>query len=406
MNNQLSNRIKSLEESATIAMAQKTRELKARGLDIISLTLGEPDFKTPDHIREAAKRAIDEGIYFAYPPVPGYPDLRKAIADKLIRENQIDTTPEQIVVSNGAKHAIANVLLCLLNPGDEVIVFSPYWVSYIEMIKLAEGVPVIVAGTLENAFKTTAEQVEKALTSRTRAVLYSSPCNPTGAVFNRQELNDIAGVLSARKDVLVIADEIYEYIIYTGEHVSMGSLPEMKDNTVTVNGFSKGFAMTGWRIGYISGPAWLARACIKMQGQFTSGVNTIAQRAALAGISGDREPTQAMVERYLQRRDMVLEMLKEIPGLKVPVPEGAFYFFPDFSAYFGKSNGKTTCHNADDLSLYLLNDALVSTVSGSAFGAPDCIRLSYAASDDDLKRAIGRISESLAKFKINDQKID
>jgi aspartate aminotransferase len=399
MTDLLSNRINALEESATIAMAQKTRELRALGLDIISLTLGEPDFKTPGHIREAAKKAIDEGIFFAYPPVPGYPELRKAIADKLIRENRIETTPEQIIVSNGAKHAIANVLLCLLNPGDEVIVFGPYWVSYVEMIRLAEGVPVIVSGKLKNGFKVTAGQVEEALTPRTRAVLYSSPCNPTGAVFNRQELQDIAAVLLHRKDIIVIADEIYEYINYTGQQVSMGSFPDMKDNTVTINGFSKGFAMTGWRVGYLSGPAWLTKACIKMQGQFTSGVNTIAQRAALAGLTGDREPSRSMAEKYLQRRDMALAMLKEIPGLKIPVPDGAFYFFPDVSAYFGKSDGNITCHNADELCMYLLNDALVSTVSGTAFGAPECIRLSYAVSDDDLKMAIGRIGASLAKLR-------
>ncbi|MBR9999626.1 MAG: pyridoxal phosphate-dependent aminotransferase, partial [Cyclobacteriaceae bacterium] len=388
MNDMLSNRINALEESATIAMARKTRELRAQGIDIISLTLGEPDFKTPRHIQEAAKKAIDEEKYFAYPPVPGYPELRKAIADKLVRENLIATTPEQIVVSNGAKHSIANVLLCLLNPGDEVIVFSPYWVSYVDMIRLAEGIPVIVDGALENGFKVTASQVEKALTGKTKAVLYSSPCNPTGAVFSRNELKNIAGVLSKRKDVYVIADEIYEYINYTGEHVSMGSFPEMKDNTVTVNGFSKGFAMTGWRVGYISGPERLANACTKMQGQFTSGINTIAQRAALAGLTGDMSPTRAMAEKYLQRRDMVLEMLKEIPGFKIPVPEGAFYFFPDVSAYFGKSDGRTTITSAHDLCMYILDEAHVSTVSGEAFGAPDCLRLSYAASDDDLKKAI------------------
>jgi len=399
MDDILSNRITALEESATIVMAQKARELKAEGKDIISLSLGEPDFKTPKHIQEEAKKAIDEEKYFAYPPVPGYPDLRKAIADKLIRENHIETTPEQIVVSNGAKHSIANVFMSLLNPGDEVIVFGPYWVSYVAIIKLAEGVPVILDGTLENGYKVTAKQVEGALTEKTRAVIYSSPCNPTGAVFSREELKSIAGVLSKRKDVYVIADEIYEYINFTGEHVSMGSFPEMKNNTITVNGFSKGFAMTGWRVGYLSGPLWLAKACDKMQGQFTSGICTIAQRAALAGLTGDLTPTRYMGNTYLKRRDMVLDMLKEIPGLKIPIPEGAFYFFPDFSFYFGKSDGQTTIKDANDLCMYILNDALVSTVSGHAFGAPDCIRLSYAASDDDLKKSIKRIKESLAKLK-------
>jgi len=399
MNNVLSNRITALEESATIAMAQKARELKAQGKDIISLSLGEPDFKTPGHIREAAKKAVDEGIFFSYPPVPGYPELRKAIAEKLTKENHIETTPEQIVVSNGAKHSIANALMCLLNPGDEVIVFGPYWVSYIQIIKLAEGVPVIIDGRMENGFKVNATQVSEALSNRTKAVIYSSPCNPTGAVFSRQELKSIAGVLSDRKDVYVIADEIYEYINFTREHVSMGSFPEMKDNTITVNGFSKGFAMTGWRVGYLSGPRWLARACSKMQGQFTSGICTIAQRAALAGLTGDMSPTREMAETYLKRRNMVLEMLKDIPGLKTPVPEGAFYFFPDFSAYFGKTDGQTTIRDANDLCMYILNDALVSTVSGEAFGSPDCIRLSYAASDEELKIAVKRIRESLAKLK-------
>lgn len=399
MNDLLSNRITALDESATIAMAQKARELKTQGKDVISLSLGEPDFKTPKHIQEAAKKAIDEEKYFAYPPIPGYPDLRKAIADKLIRENHIETTPEQIVVSAGAKHSIANIFMCLLNPGDEVIVFGPYWVSYVGIIKLAEGVPVIIDGSLENGFKVTARQVEDALTDKTKAVIFSSPCNPTGAVFSHEELKNITGVLSKRKDIYVIADEIYEYINFTGVHVSIGSFPEMKNNTITVNGFSKGFAMTGWRVGYLSGPLWLAKACNKMQGQFTSGICSIAQRAALAGLTGDMKPTRDMCRSYLKRRDMVFDLLKDIPGLKTPVPEGAFYFFPDFSFYFGKSDGQTTIRDAYELCMYILNDALVSTVSGDAFGAPGCIRLSYAASDEDLKKAIKRIKESLTKLK-------
>lgn len=395
----LSNRINALAESATIAMATKARELKAQGKDIISLSLGEPDFKTPKHIQEAAKQAIDEGKYFSYPPVPGYPDLRKAIADKLIRENKIETTPEQIVVSTGAKHSIANVFFCLLNPGDEVLVFSPYWVSYTDQIKLAEGVPVLVHGSIENGFVVTARQVEEALTPKTKAVIYSSPCNPTGAVIPRKTMKEIAEVLSKRKDIYVIADEIYEYINYTGDHVSMGSFPEMKDNTITVNGFSKGYAMTGWRVGYISAPLWLAKACSKFQGQFTSGTCSIAQRAALAGLSGDQTPTVEMGKAYRKRRDMVLKLLKEIPGIKTPVPDGAFYFFPDVTYYFGKSDGKTTINSSDDMSLYLLGEALVSTVAGEPFGAPNCVRLSYAASDEDLVRAMGRIKEALAKLK-------
>ena len=395
----LSNRITGMEESATLAMAAKARELKAQGKDIISLSLGEPDFKTPKHIQQAAKDAIDEGIYFSYPPVPGYPDLRKAIADKLVRENGIESTPENIVVSTGAKHSIANVFMCLLNPGDEVIVFGPYWVSYVEIIKLAEGVPVVIDGTIENEFKVTAKQVEEAITDKTKAVIYSSPCNPTGAVFGYDELKSIASVLSKHKNIMVIADEIYEYINFTGKHVSMGSFPEMKDNVITVNGFSKGFAMTGWRVGYISGPVWMAKACNKMQGQFTSGNCSIAQRAALAGLTGDMAPTREMAEKYLERRDMVLELLKEIPGVKSPTPEGAFYVFPDISYYFGKSDGKTTINTASDLSLYILNEVFVSTVTGEAFGAPNCIRISYAASDENLREALRRIKELLSKLK-------
>jgi len=394
--NELSNRINALAESATIAMATKARELKSQGKDIISLSLGEPDFKTPKHIQEAAKEAIDEGKYFSYPPVPGYPDLRKAIADKLVKENKIDTTPEQIVVSTGAKHSIANVFMCLINPGDEVIVFSPYWVSYADIIKLAEGVPVFVDAGIDQGFVVTADQVEAALTDKTKAVIFSSPCNPSGAVIQRKEMEAIASVLSKRKDVYVISDEIYEYINYTGDHVSIGSFPEMKDNTITVNGFSKGFAMTGWRVGYISGPIWLAKACSKIQGQFTSGTCSIAQRAALAGLTGDMTPTYDMAKTYLKRRDMVLELLKEIPGINTPTPDGAFYIFPDVSSYFGKSDGTTTINNASDFSMYLLNEALVSTVTGDAFGAPNCIRISYAASDENLKEAIKRIKELLA----------
>jgi aspartate aminotransferase len=395
---ELSNRINALAESATIAMAAKARELKSQGKDIISLSLGEPDFKTPKHIQEAAKDAVDEGKYFSYPPVPGYPDLRKAIADKLKKENNIDSTPDNIVVSTGAKHSIANVFFALLNPGDEVLVFSPYWVSYADQIQLAEGVPVLVQGSIENGFVVTARQVEDALTDKTKAVIFSSPCNPTGAVIKRDTMKEIAAVLSKRKDIYVISDEIYEYINYTGDHVSIGSFPEMKENTITVNGMSKGYAMTGWRIGYISAPVWLAKACAKFQGQFTSGACGIAQRAALAAITGDQTPTIDMGKAYLKRRDMVLDMLKEIPGLNTPTPDGAFYIFPDVSSYFGKSDGKTTINTASDMSLYILDEALVSTVTGDAFGAPNCIRISYAASDEDLVEAVKRIKDVLAKL--------
>lgn len=394
----LSERIKKLEESATIAMAQKARELKSKGADVISLSLGEPDFKTPQHIQDAAKQAIDEGKYFAYPPVPGYPELRQAIADKLKRDNNLDYTPEQIVVSNGAKQSIANVMLCLLNPGDEVIVYTPYWVSYIEQIKLAEGKPVLINGSIENNFKATADQLEAAITPRTKAVIYSSPCNPTGAVFSREEMEAMAAVLSRHKNIFVIADEIYEYINFSGEHVSMASMPDMYDNTITINGFSKGFAMTGWRLGYIAAPAGIAKACNKIQGQFTSGANSIAQRAAIAALSGDMTSTQDMAKAYLRRRDLVLDLLNGIPGMKTYVPNGAFYIFPDISEYFGKSDGDTTINNASDFCMYVLNNAYVSLVTGEAFGAPECIRLSFAASEEQLKEAIKRIKETLAKL--------
>lgn len=399
MHNTPSNRIKALAESATIAMAQKSRELKSEGKDIISLSLGEPDFKTPDHIRKAAKQAIDDGRYFSYPPVAGYADLRNAISEKLVKENNILCSTDNIVVSSGAKHSIANVFMCLINPGDEVLVIGPYWVSYIEMIKLAEGVPVILTGTIENNFKVTPEQIKETLTKKTRAVIFSSPCNPTGAVFSYRELKNIANVLVSRKDIYIISDEIYEYINYTGEHASIGSLPEMKDNTITVNGFSKGFAMTGWRVGYISAPVWLAEACIKLQGQVTSGISSIAQRAALAGITGSRQPVKDMAKIYRNRRNMAYMLLNEIPGFRTPLPEGAFYFFPDVSYYLGKSIGKSVIRDTKDLCMYLLNDALVSTVTGEAFGSPQCIRLSYSVAESELKEAIRRIGTSLAKLK-------
>ncbi|MFP4292226.1 MAG: pyridoxal phosphate-dependent aminotransferase [Cyclobacteriaceae bacterium] len=396
---QLSERIKAMEESATIAMAQKARELKSQGIDVISLSLGEPDFKTPEHICQAAKEAIDEGKYFTYTPVPGYLDLRQAIAEKLKNENQLDYSPEQIVVSTGAKQSIANVMMCLLNPGDEVIVYAPYWVSYVEIIKLAEGVPVAIDGSIENNFKATAEQLKKAISPKTKAVIFSSPCNPTGAVFSREELQAMAEVLKDRPDIVVVADEIYEHINFSGEHVSIASMPGMMERTVTVNGFSKGFAMTGWRLGYIAAPLSIAKACGKMQGQFTSGTNSIAQRAAIAALKGDMTPTQEMAKAYRRRRDLVLGLLKEIPGIKTYVPNGAFYIFPDVSDYFGKSDGEMQIKDAEDFCMYILKEAYVSLVTGDAFGAPQCVRLSYAASDEQLKEAIARMKKALAKLK-------
>lgn len=399
MNSILSDRILNMEESATLSMAKKARELKSQGIDIIGLSLGEPDFKTPKHIQEAAKAAIDEGKYFSYSPVAGYQDLREAIAKKLREENNItQAKAENIVVSTGAKHSIANVFMCMINEGDEVVIFSPYWVSYAEIIKLAGGVPVLIEGTLENNFKATAEQLEEALTPKTKAVIYSSPCNPTGSVFSKEELEAIAEVVKKRDNLMVVADEIYELINFTGKNFSIGSLPGMFERTITVNGFSKGYAMTGWRVGYICAPLEIAKAVEKIQGQFTSGGTGIAQRAALEAISGDQKPSKEMADAYFRRRQIVLELLQEIPGIKTHIPEGAFYFFPDVTAFFGKSAHGHTVKDADDLCLYLLDVAHVSLVTGSAFGAPSCVRLSYAASEEELKEALKRIKKALGEL--------
>lgn len=395
----LSKRIESIEESATLAMASKARAYKAKGIDVINLSLGEPDFKTPKHICDAAKQAIDDGRYFTYPPVAGYQDFREAIAAKYQKENNIPYKGENIVVSNGAKQSIANVMLSLIDPGDEVVVFSPYWVSYAAIIRLAEGVPVFVKGGIENDFKVAASQLEKVITSKTRAIIFSSPCNPTGTVFSKTELESIAAVVLKHKDLLVIADEIYEHINFVGDQTSIGSLPGMFDRTITVNGFAKGFAMTGWRIGYIGAPKWIVAGANKMQGQLTSANSSISQRAALAAITGDLTPTLKMVEEYRRRREVVYKLLKEIPGVKANYPQGAFYFFPDVSSYYGKSDGKETIKNGDDLCLYLLDKAHVSLVPGGAFGDPNCIRISYAASEKDLVEALRRIKETLAGLK-------
>lgn len=396
---QLSERIEAIQESATLAMAAKAREFKQKGIDVISLSLGEPDFKTPDHICEAAKKAIDDGKYFSYPPVAGYQDLREALAAKYQKENNVPYKAENIVVSNGAKQSIANAMLALVNKGDEVIVFSPYWVSYDALVRLAEGTPVIITGSLENDFKVTAAQLEKAITPKTRAIIFSSPCNPTGSVFSKKELEAIAQVVLKHENLLVIADEIYEHINFTGEQTSIASFPGMFERTITVNGFAKGFAMTGWRVGYIAAPKWIADGCNKVQGQVTSANCSIAQRAALAAITGDITPTQKMVEEYRKRRDIVYNLLKHIPGVKANYPEGAFYFFPDVSSYYGKSDGNKTIANGDDLCLYLLETAHVSLVTGDAFGDGKCVRLSYAASEKDLTEAMRRIKEALAKLK-------
>ncbi len=395
--NQLSDRINAIEESATLAMAAKAREFRNKGIDVIGLSLGEPDFKTPVHICEAAKKAIDEGKYFAYPPVAGYADLREALAEKYRKENNVPYKAENIVVSNGAKQSIANTMLALLNPGDEVIVFAPYWVSYDALVRLTEATPVVVKGGIENDFKVTAAQLEKAITPRTKALIFSSPCNPTGSVFSKAELEAIAKVV-VKHDLLAIADEIYEHINFSGEQVSIATLPGMFERTITVNGFAKGFAMTGWRVGYIAAPKWIAAGCSKVQGQITSANCSIAQRAALAAITSDLTPTRKMVDEYRQRREIVYELLKEIPGIKSNYPQGAFYFFPDVSYYFGKSDGARTIQNGDDFCMYMLEEAHVSLVPGGAFGEENCIRLSYAASEKDLREALVRMKGALARL--------
>lgn len=390
----LSKRIEELSESQTIAMAKLSRELKAQGKDIISLSLGEPDFFTPDFVKEAAKKAIDENYSF-YTPVPGYLDLREAIAAKFKRDNSLDYTPDQIVVSTGAKQAIINAILCLVNPGDEVIIPAPYWVSYVPMVQLAEGVPVIVEAGVDQDFKITPAQLQQAITPKTKVILYSSPCNPSGSIYTEEELGALAKVVLQHDDLMVLSDEIYELISYTGRVPSMAAIPGMKDRTVVINGLSKSFAMTGWRLGYMAAPKELAAACDKMQGQFTSATCSIAQRAAIAALNADPSELENMRQAFEKRRDLVIGRLKNMKGLQVNVPPGAFYAFPDVSAYFGKSHNGKTINSAGDLSLYLLEEALVSTVSGEAFGSPECLRLSYATSEEVLTEAMDRIERAL-----------
>jgi len=394
----LSARVLAMQESATIAMAKKARELAAQGVDVINLSFGEPDFQTPQYIKDAAKRAIDDGFTF-YTPVTGIPELRQAICDKFRRDNQLEFLPSQVVVSTGAKQALANAVLSLVNPGDEVIVFAPYWVSYEEMVKLAGGVPVPLVGRLANDYKVTAAELEVAITPRTKLVMYSSPCNPTGAVFSRAELGAIAEVLARHPQVYALADEIYEYINFVGEHVSLAQFAAVKDRVITVNGFSKGYAMTGWRLGYLAARPDIASACEKMQSQITSGTCSIAQHAGLAALRGGRASADEMVAAYRRRRDLVLALVQDIPGFHTPTPSGAFYIFPEVSAYFGRpAPDGSPIANSSDLALFLLNDAHVAAVSGDAFGAPECIRFSTAAADAKLVEAFQRIKVSLAKL--------
>jgi aspartate aminotransferase len=394
---QLSDRLLAMEESATIAMSRISRELKAAGKDVISLSLGEPDFFTPEFIKDAAKEALDQN-YTMYTPVAGYDDLRESISLKFKRDNGLNYSKDQIVVSTGAKQSIANAVLSCINPGDEVIIPAPYWVSYIEIVKVAEGIPVIVHAGIETDFKITAKQFEEAITPKTKMMIFSSPCNPTGSLYSQEELRGLADVLVKNPSVVVISDEIYEHINFVGKHQSLAQFPEIFDQVITINGVSKAWAMTGWRLGYIGASKLIADACNKVQGQFTSATCSIAQRAAIVAMKADPAVLQDMIKAFKSRRDLVLGMLKEMPGVKANTPEGAFYIFPDISYFIGKKYKDTTITSAHDLCLYLLSEAMVALVSGESFGATNCIRISYAASEETLVKAMTRVKEALAKL--------
>lgn len=395
MKQYLSDRINAMEVSATLGMAAKTRELKAEGKDIIGLSLGEPDFDIPDFIKEAAIEAVQQN-YSKYTPIDGYLELKETICEKFRRDNNLHYKPSQIVVSTGAKQCLANVALAMLNPGDEVIFPAPYWVSYKEIAKMAGGVPIEVHTTIENDFKITPAQLEAAITPKTKMVWFNTPCNPSGSIYSKEELEALAVVLRKHPNIFILSDEIYEYINFTNERVtSVAEIDGLYERTITVNGMSKAFAMTGWRIGYMGAPEWIAKACTKVQGQITSGANAIAQRASIAALKAPKSKIQYMVDEFKRRRDLVLQLLSEIDGFKLNVPEGAFYVFPDVSSFFGKTLRGRNIHNATDFSLYLLEEAMVATVTGEAFGDANCIRFSYAASEKDLREAIRRIKESL-----------
>jgi aspartate aminotransferase len=393
----VSNRITSMELSPTLAMSQKSRDMKAQGIDVINLSVGEPDFKTPNHIKEAAHNAILNN-YSYYSPIPGFLELREAICTKLKRDNNLEFTPEQIVVSNGAKQSILNVIMSVVDPGDEVIIPSPYWVSYVEIVKLAQGTNVFIPAGIDQNFKITPEQLEAAITPKTKAFLFSSPCNPTGSIYSKEELKALAGVFEKHPDIVILSDEIYEHINYIDGHESIAQFDELKDRAVVINGVSKGYAMTGWRIGYIAAPLWIAQACTKLQGQMTSGASTIAQMASVEAFNGDQSCTQEMKKAFKQRRDIAFDLLTKIPSFEIKKPDGAFYFFPDVSKLFGKSCNGTIINNPTDLSLYLLDEAKVATVTGEAFGAPNCLRLSYATSEEIMAEAISRIKLAIDKL--------
>ena len=395
---QLSNRLNRLAPSATLAMSQKSSEMKAQGIDVINMSVGEPDFNTPDHIKAAAKKAVDDN-YSRYSPVPGYPDLRKAISAKLKNENGLDYSPSEILVSNGAKQSVCNTIMALVNEGEEVIIPATYWVSYPQMVKLAGGEPVIVNAGFEQNFKMTPEQLEAAITPKTRMLILCSPSNPTGSVYSQQELAALAEVILRHEDLFVLADEIYEHINYVGEHASIAKVEGMRERAIIVNGVSKAYAMTGWRIGYIAAPEWIVKGCNKLQGQYTSGPCSVSQKAAEAAYTLDQECVETMRQAFQRRRDLIVELAKDIPGLEVNVPEGAFYLFPKCSSFFGKTDGKHTISNSTDFAMYLLEEGHVATVGGDAFGDPECFRMSYATSDDNIREAMRRIKETLAKLK-------
>jgi len=394
----VSDRLNRLSESATLAMARMSRELKAEGKDVIPLSLGEPDFDTPDFVKEAAKKAVDDN-FSHYTAVPGLLELRTAIVNKFKRDNELDFTAEQIVVSTGAKQSLANICLSLLNPEDEVLLPAPYWVSYADIVNLSEGTPVEISSSVENDFKVTASEIEDKITDKTKILMFSSPCNPSGTVYTKEELTKIAEMLKNYPDIYIISDEIYEHINFTESHFSIGTIPYLKDRVITVNGVSKGFAMTGWRVGFIGAPLWIAKACSKIQGQITSATCAVAQKATQSAVNANPEVTNEMKNIFLKRRDLVLEKLNEIEGIKCNVPQGAFYLFPDVSYYFGKSDGKNTINSSDELCMYLLNNCFVALVAGTPFGNPECVRISYAASEDDLLEAIKRIKNQLSKLK-------
>ncbi len=395
---QLSNRLNRLAPSATLAMSQKSSEMKAQGIDVINMSVGEPDFNTPDHIKEAAKKAVDDN-WSRYSPVPGYPDLRKAIVEKLKRENGLDYSMSEILVSNGAKQAVCNAVMALVNEGDEVIIPAPYWVSYPQMALLAGGTPVHIPAGFEQDFKITPEQLEAAITPKTRMLILCSPSNPTGSVYSKEELKGLADVLVKHPEVYVLADEIYEHINYVGKHESIAQFPGMKEQTIIINGVSKAYAMTGWRIGYMAGPEWIVKGCNKLQGQYTSGPCSVSQKAAEAAYTMSQDCVEEMRSAFERRRNLIVELAKQIPGLEVNVPQGAFYLFPKCTSFYGKSCGDRTINNSTDLAMYLLEEGHVATVGGDAFGDPECFRMSYATSDDNIREAMRRIGECLAKLK-------